>query len=78
MDPTPGLPPAGHINPAVTPPITLNSSGQYVYAQGFLLAGTYTLAVACGADDPGTAATLAFTAAQDTTVIANQTATVNF
>ncbi len=81
IDPATGLPPAGHINPVVTPPITYSSSTQqYVYAQPLLLAGTYTLAVACGADDPSTAETLAFVppSGVDATVTPNQTATVNF
>ena len=81
IDPTTGLPPAGHVNPVVTPPITYSSSSQqYVYMQPFLLAGTYTLAVACGADDPSSADTLAFVppAGVTATVMANQTTTVNF
>jgi hypothetical protein len=81
IDPTTGLPPAGHVNPVVTPPITYSSSSQqYVHMQPFLLAGTYTLVVACGADDPSTADTLAFVPAAGVTatVMANQTATVNF
>jgi hypothetical protein len=49
-------------------------------AGGGILAGTYTLAVACGADDPSTADTLAFVppAGDTATVMANQTTTVNF
>ena len=81
IDATTGMPPAGHTNPVVTPPITYSSaSQQYVYAQPFLLAGTYTLAVACGADDPNAADTLAFVppAGVTATVMANQTTTVNF
>jgi hypothetical protein len=77
-DATTGLPPAGHVNPVVTPPLTANSSGQYVYTQDFLLAGSYTLAIACGADDPNAADTLVFTAPQEATVTANQTMTLNF
>jgi hypothetical protein len=81
IDPTTGLPPAGHVNPVVTPPITYSSTTQqYSYAQPFLLAGTYTLAVACGADDPSTADTLAFVppTGVTATVMSNQTTTVNF
>jgi Domain of unknown function (DUF4382) len=81
IDPTTGLPPAGHVNPVVTPPITYSSSSQqYVYSQPFLLAGTYTLAVACGADDPSTADTLVFlpSGGVTATVTENQTTTVNF
>ncbi len=80
FDATTGQPPSGHINPVVTPPVTLSSTGQYAYAQPFLLAGTYTLALACGADDPDTADTLAFAPANGTTatVTADQTSTVNF
>jgi hypothetical protein len=68
------------VNPVVTPPITYSSSSQqYVYSQPFLLAGTYTLAVACGADDPSTADTLAFapSGGVTATVTENQTTTVN-
>ena len=80
IDPTTGLPPPGHVNPVVTPPITLSASQQYVYAQPFLLAGTYTLAVACGVDNPSTADTLAFvpSGGVTATVTANQTTTVSF
>jgi Domain of unknown function (DUF4382) len=81
IDSTTGMPPAGHVNPVVTPPITYSSATQtYSYAQPFLLAGTYTLAVACGADDPSNADTLAFAppAGVTATVTANQTTTVNF
>jgi hypothetical protein len=81
IDSTTGMPPAGHVNPVVTPPITYSATSQtYVYAQPFLLAGTYTLAVACGADDPSAADTLAFvpTGGVTATVTANQTTTVNF
>lgn len=81
VDPTTGMPPAGHVNPVVTPPITYSSAmQQYVYAQPFVLAGTYTLAVACGTDDPSTADALAFVppAGVTATVMANQTTTVNF
>jgi hypothetical protein len=81
IDPTTGLPPAGHSNPVVTAPVTYASAtGQYGYMQPFLLAGTYTLAVACGTDNPSTADTLAFipAAGLTTTVSANQTTTVNF
>lgn len=81
IDPTTGLPPAGHVNPVVTPPITYSSTTQqYSYAQPFLLAGTYTLAVACGADDPSAADTLAFVppTGVTATVMSTQTTTVNF
>lgn len=80
-DPGTGLPPTGHINAVVTPPVTWSSSlQQYVYAQPFLLTGTYTLALACGADDPATADTLSFVPASGVTatVMAGQTTTVNF
>ena len=81
INPTTGMAPASHVNPVVTPPITYSSATQqYVYAQPFLLAGTYTLAVACGPDDPSTADTLAFVppAGVTATVMPNQTTTVNF
>jgi hypothetical protein len=81
IDTTTGLPPAGHVNPVVTPPITYSaSSQQYAYTQPFLLAGTYTLAVACGTDDPAAADTLAFVPSSGVTatVTANQTTTVDF
>lgn len=80
IDSTTGLAPAGHVNPVVTPQISLSSSGQYSYSQPFLLAGTYTLAIACGADDPSAANTLVFIPAAGTnaTVTADQTTTINF
>ena len=81
IDPSTDLPPAGHVNPVVTPSITYSSSTQqYTYMQPFLLAGPYTLAVACGTDDPSTADTLVFVppSGVTATVVANQTATVNF
>jgi hypothetical protein len=81
LDPMTGMPPTGHVNPVVTPPITYSSSSQqYVYAQPFLLVGIYTLAVVCGADDPSAADTLVFvpSGGVTATVAANQTTTVNF
>jgi hypothetical protein len=81
IDPTTGLPPAGHVNPIVTPSITYSSSTQqYVYVQPLLLTGTYTLAVACGTDDPSSADTLAFapSGGVTATVTANQLTAVNF
>jgi len=79
IDPNTGLPPTGHVNPVVTPDVTV-SSGAYSYAQPWLLAGPYTLALECGADDPSSADTLAFTpsAGVNAAVTANQTMTVNF
>jgi Domain of unknown function (DUF4382) len=81
IDPSTGLPPAGHINPVVTPPIIYSSSTQqYSYLQPYLLAGTYTLAVACGTDDPSTPDTLTFVppGGVTATVMANQITTVDF
>jgi len=77
VDPMTGLVPAGHVNPVVTPPVT-QSSGQYTYTQSFLPAGTYTVALACGTDDPATADKLTFSAPAMATVTAGQTSTVNF
>lgn len=79
IDPNTGLPPANHVNPVVTPAVSA-SAGQYSYSQPLLLAGPYTVALACGSDDPSTADTLAFTPTAGTaaTVSANTTTTVNF
>lgn len=79
IDPNTGLPPTNHVNPVVTPAVT-SSAGEYSYSQPLLLAGPYTVALACGSDDPSTADTLAFTPAAGTaaTVSANTTTPVNF
>jgi Domain of unknown function (DUF4382) len=79
IDPTTGLAPANHVNPVVTPAVT-SSAGQYAYSQPLLLAGSYTVALACGSDDPSTADTLAFAPAggSGATVTANMTTTVDF
>jgi len=69
-----------------TPPLTSatlnlnNTTGDYDYTVGFLATGGYTLAVTCAANDttsPG-AATLAFSAPANATVMASGTATVDF
>jgi len=81
IDSTTGLPPVGHVNPIVTPPIAYSSSSQqYVYVQPLLIAGTYVLAVACGTDDLSSADTLAFApySGVTATVTANQLTTINF
>jgi hypothetical protein len=81
IDSTTGLPPAGHVNPIVTPPITYSfSSQQYVYVQPLLLAGTYALAVACGTDDPSSPDTLAFVPSSGVTatVTTNRLTPINF
>lgn len=79
LDSTTGLPPANHVNPVVTPAVS-SSAGQYSYSQPLLLAGPYTVALACGNDDPSTADTLAFTPAGGiaATVAPNATTTVDF
>jgi hypothetical protein len=81
IDSTTGLPPVGHGNPIVTPPVTYSSSSQqYVYVQPLLLAGTYVLAMACGTDDPSSEDTLVFapSSGMTATVTANQLTTINF
>ena len=77
--------------PLTTARVTLNdTTGAYGYAVPFLAPGAYTLAFTCqGGDDvspdplappPDVAAdnAIAFTPGVDATVVANQTATVNF
>jgi len=56
---------------------TVHADGTYTAA--FLLPGAYTLAFTCqaAADDPATNDTLSFTAAQNVTVVANQTTMAN-
>ena len=72
--------PSSTLTPVVEPEITLSSSGSYSYNQPFLLAGGYTLAVACtSTSSTGTTTTTFLPAAGMTaTVTANQTTTVNF
>ncbi len=72
--------PSSGLTPVVEPQITLSSTGSYTYDQPFLLAGTYTLAVACTGTSSTGAATVAFlpTAGKPGTVTANQTTTVDF
>ena len=64
----------------VEPEITLSSSGSYSYSQPFLLAGGYTLAVACTSTSNTGTTTVTFLPATGTaaTVTANQTTTVDF
>ncbi|HEX5461563.1 MAG TPA: DUF4382 domain-containing protein [Steroidobacteraceae bacterium] len=72
--------PAGNLTPVVEPQISLSSSGSYSYSQPFLLAGGYTLALACsGTSNTGTATVTFLPAAgMSATVTANQTTTVDF
>ena len=72
--------PSSTVTPVVEPQITLSSSGHYTYDQPFLLAGNYTLAVACTSTSSTGTTTTAFIPAAGTpaTVTANQTTTVNF
>ncbi|HXS20040.1 MAG TPA: DUF4382 domain-containing protein [Steroidobacteraceae bacterium] len=72
--------PSSGLTPVVEPEITLSSSGSYSYSQPFLLAGGYTLAVACTSTSNTGTSTVAFlpTAGMTATVATNQTATVNF
>lgn len=75
-----GVTPSSSLTPAVESDITLSASGSYSYTQPFLLAGGYTLAVACASTTTSGTTTLAFLppAGMTATVTANQTATVNF
>lgn len=70
--------PFSTLTPVVEPQITLSSTGNYTYDQPFLLAGPYTLAVACTSTTNGTT-TVSYNpaAGKDATVTANQTTTVN-
>ena len=72
--------PSSSLTPAVESDITLASSGSYSYSQPFLLAGGYTLAVACASTATSGTTTITFlpAAGMTATVTANQTATVNF
>ena len=72
--------PSSTSTPVVEPQITLSSSGHYTYDQPFLLAGSYTLAVACTSTTTAGVTTTTFIPAAGTaaTVTANQTTTVNF
>ena len=72
--------PSSSLTPAVEPEITLSSSGSYSYSQPFLLAGGYTLAVACTSTSNTGTTTVTFlpAAGMAATVTANQTTTVNF
>lgn len=70
--------PFSTLTPVVEPQITLSSSGNYTYDQPFLLAGAYTLAVACTSTTNGsTTVTYNPAAGKDATVTANQTTTLN-
>ncbi len=75
--------PSSTLTPVVEPQITLAASGSYSYDQAFMLAGSYTLALACTSTTTtgSTSSTsIAFlpSAGVSATVTANQTTTVNF
>jgi hypothetical protein len=72
--------PSSSLTPVVEPEITLSSSGSYSYSQPLLLAGGYTLAVACTSTSNTGATTVTFLppTGMAATVTANQTTTVNF
>lgn len=72
--------PSSSLTAVVEPEITLASSGSYSYSQPFLLAGGYTLAVACTSTSSMGATSVAFLppAGMTATVTASQTTTVNF
>jgi hypothetical protein len=72
--------PSSSLTPVVEPQITLTSAGSYSYSQPFLLAGGYTLAVACTSTSNTGTISVAFlpAAGMTATVTADQTATVNF
>ncbi|MGC8520895.1 MAG: DUF4382 domain-containing protein [Steroidobacteraceae bacterium] len=72
--------PSSSATPVVEPEIALSASGSYTYDQPFLLAGPYTVAVACTSTSSTGTSTVTFIPAAGTaaTVTANQTTTVNF
>ena len=72
--------PSSSLTPVVEPEIALSVSGSYSYDQPFLLAGGYTVAVACTSTSSTGTSTVTFIPAAGTaaTVTANQTTTVNF
>ena len=72
--------PSSSLTPVVEPEIALSSSGSYTYDQPFLLAGGYTVAVACSSTSSTGTSTETFIPVAGTaaTVTANQTTTVNF
>jgi hypothetical protein len=72
--------PSSTVTPVVEPDITLSSTGSYAYSQPFLLAGNYTLAVACTSTSNTGTTTVSFlpAAGMTATVTANQTTTVSF
>ena len=72
--------PSTSLTPAVETEITLSSSGSYSYSQAFLLAGGYTLALACTSTSNAGTTTVTFlpTAGMTASVTANQTTTVSF
>ncbi len=71
--------PSSSLTPVVEPEIALSSSGSYTYDQPFLLAGDYTLAVACTSTSSTGSTSVVFVPAAGVTgtVTANQTTTVN-
>lgn len=66
--------------PITTTTVELNTDGFYEYEIGFVQAGDYTLAFTCEAtnDDPETDDAIKFSATQNVTVTADETATVDF
>jgi hypothetical protein len=75
---------ASDIDPLVSVPVKLNNtSGTYTYRASFLEAGNYTLSFVClnpngPQDDPELDEQLGFVRALQATVVAGQTATVDF
>lgn len=72
---------SGGTAPVASASLNLNSTtGKYDYTLGFMAPGGYTLAVTCAANDTTSpsAATLAFSAPANATVMAGATTTVNF
>lgn len=68
------------MTPVVEPEIALSSSGSYTFDQPFLLAGGYTVALACSSTSSTGTTTVTFIPAAGTAanVTANQTTTINF
>ena len=72
--------PSSTVAPVVEPEIALSASGSYSYDQPFLLAGNYTVALACSSTSTTGTTTVTFIPVTGTaaTVTANQTTTISF
>ena len=72
--------PSSSVAPVVEPEIALSASGSYSYDQPLLLAGDYTVALACSSTSSTGTTTVTFIPVAGTaaTVTANQTTTIDF